>query len=245
MSCLSPSPPGCATSQNCPDIFGCLANACPDFQIKRNDTRPSFKVSVSDENGPIDLTGLVLEANMWAKAKLKSNIDADTTTIQFADNIGFYQILPNDVIVVDQVRLPEHMKVVSFDETNKTLVVERGYNGTTALTYKRGTCLKIFRFMNAAAVTEMVYEDVEEFDGTTICNVLAESFFVYEWTANDTCVPGCFWMEFKLLKMTDGPLVIPSTNPMCTSGIGVEWVRRFPQCGEFLIQICQSPTQEI
>jgi len=238
MSCLQTSPPTCGVVNKCVGEDGCPPNACPDFQIKRHDTQPSFKVSVEDENGPIDLTDLLLEANMWVNAKLKTAIDADDTSIQFAGNVGFNQILENDIIVMDRVRSPEHMLVTGFDETNNIIYVTRGYNSTTPDSWKKGAKLKVFRFMNAAAVTEMVLEDQTEVDGCTTHNVLTESILVYEWTANDTCVPGCFWMEFKLMKMTTDPT--PSVTPMCNLGSGIEWTRRFPTCGEFLVKICDS-----
>lgn len=245
MSCLTVSPPNCGQSAACPDNMGCPPGVCPDFQIKRHDTIPPFKVSVEDDSGPMDLTGLVLEANMWVCAKLKANITDSDTTLQFADNKGFDQILVNDIIIPDRVRSTEQMRVIGFDEDLKTVEVERGYNGTTASAWKKGTGLRIFRILNAQAATEMVYEDVTQVDGCVLQNQLAESFLVYEWNANDTCVPGCFWFEFKLLKMMDGPIIVPSITPVCTTGYGVEWVRRFPVCGEFLIKICNSPTAEM
>jgi hypothetical protein len=244
MGSLHTSPPGCGINPGCPDEFGCPPDMCPDFEIKRHDTVPSFKVSVEDDTGPLDLTGLVLEANMWVNAKFKRDVTSTDTTFQLADNIGFDQILVNDIIVPDRVRSPEHMRVIGFDETAKTVEVERGYNDTTPSSWKRGTGMRIFRILNASAVTEMLYENITQVDGCVLQNQLTESFLVYEWSANDTCVPGCFWFEFKLLKMMDD-IVIPSVTPVCFSGAGVEWVRRFPVCGEFLIKICPSPTAEL
>jgi hypothetical protein len=245
MGCVNTSPPDCPLVSQCPDKLGCPPGVCPDFQIKRHDTRPSFKYNiVNDDGDPMDLTGLVVEASMWANAKLKSAIDSVTTTIQFADNIGFEQVLVDDIIVMDRVRDPEYMKITAFDEINYTITVERGYNSTPVSSWKKGAKLKIFRFKDAAAATEMVTDDVLQVDGTTLCDQLIESYLVYEWTANDTCVPGCFWLEFKLIQMATDPVDPPSVTPVCWSGLGVEWVRRYPQCGEFLIAICDSPTAE-
>lgn len=243
MSCLKPSPPGCGNYNECPDKFGC-SNECPDFQIKRHDTRPAFKVAVEDDNGPLDLTGLVLEANMWVNSKLKANIDDDDTTIKLSENIGFDQILPGDIIIMDRVRSPEQMSVISFDEIEKTIEVGRGHNGTTASAWKKGNKLRAFRLLNAAATTEMLYDDITQIDGTVLEDQLIESYLVYEWTANDTCVPGCFWLEFKLIKISED-VEIPSVTPVCYSGDGVEWVRRFPSNGEFLIKVWDSPTSEV
>lgn len=245
MSCLTVSPPNCGQPAGCPDNMGCPPGVCPDFQIKRHDTIPPFKVPVEDDAGPMDLTGLVLEANMWVCAKLKTAITEIDTTLQFADNKGFDQILVNDIIIPDRVRSTEQMRVIGFDEDLKIVEVERGYNGTTPSVWKKSTGLRVFRILNATAATEMIYEDISQVDGCVLQNQLVESLLIYEWNANDTCVPGCFWFEFKLMKMLVGPIVIPSFTPLCSSGIGVEWVRRFPVCGEFLIKICNSPTAEM
>lgn len=245
MSCVNVSPPGCATNVDCPGCDGCSAGICPDFQIKRNDTRPAFKVSVEEHGEPMDLTGLVVEANMWASAKLKTNITALNTSFALADNIGFCQILVNDIVLMDRARSPEQMRITGFDETNNLIFVERGYNGTIPQSWKRGTAMKIFRIMNASAMSEMIYEDITQVDGTVDCNVLAESFLVYEWAVNDTCIAGCFAFEFKILKMSNGPISVPSIIPNCFLGVGVEWTRRFPPCGEFIVKVCDSPTAEV
>lgn len=244
MSCVQTSPPGCAgASPICPQCDGCIPGVCPDFIIKRGDTQPPFKFIVKDENGPIDLTGLVIEANMWADAKLKSNITALDTSLALADNIGFCQILPNDIILMNNVRSPEQMRITGFDEVNSLVFVERGLNGTTPQAWKRGSSMRIFRIMNGPAMSEMVYDNTTNVDGTVNCNVLEESILVYEWGVNDTCIPGCFHFEFKVLKMS-GPIVVPSVTQLCFLGIGVEWTRRFPVCGDLLIKICDTPTTE-
>ncbi|NIQ16334.1 MAG: hypothetical protein GTO02_18665, partial [Candidatus Dadabacteria bacterium] len=139
MSCIVPSPPACSQRPFCPTKDGCIPGTCPDFQIKRNDTRPPLKISVADENGPIDLNGLVLEASMWAIGKLKKDITATDTSISLADNIGFCQALPNDTIVMDTIRDAEHMRVLGFDESNFLIFVERGVDGTMPEAYKKGT----------------------------------------------------------------------------------------------------------
>jgi hypothetical protein len=237
---------GCGTPAiDCPDCFGCVPGVCPDFQIKRNDTRPAFKVSVQENGEPIDLTGLVVEANMWANAKLKNNITALDTSLSLANNIGFCQILPNDIILMDRPRGAEQMRIIGFDETNNLVFVERGFNGTVPQDWNRGQTMRIFRFMNAPALAEMLFDDVTQVDGSVDCNVLVESLLVYEWNVNDVCIPGCFSFEFKVLKMSSGPVSVPSVIPNCFLGVGVEWTRRFPNCGEFIIRICDSPTAEV
>jgi hypothetical protein len=224
-------------------------------------------VSVNDCDGPLDLTedNLVAEVNMWANAKLKCAIDKDADYIQLADNIGFNQTMVGDIIVMNRTRLPEHMLVTAFDETNKLIKVQRGYNGTFTDNWAKGQALRIFRIMNGPAEIVNVYDDILQIDGTVAQDQLIESLLVYEWTANSTCVPGCFWLEFKLLKVTPesmsvmmqavcGASITPSWTPStfsatnfgCILGDGVEWARRFPVCGEgFLIMITDSPTAEL
>ena len=265
MACTS-SGIGCSPQpQGCTDEYGCISGVCPDFVIRRHDSKPSFKVKIDDCDGPLDLHDLVLEATMWAKGKLKTHISETDTYFSLADNIGFNQIMVGDIIIMDRPRLPEQMLVIGFDENNRLVEVQRGYHGTTAQIWKRGTPFRILKFVGATAQTEMVYHDSIEMDGTTNHHVLLDSFFVYEWGPNDTCLPGCYYLEFKLLKMQEVemmaqsiddcniPSVVPSfTDPNftpadfgCGLGAGVEWIRRFPVDSEgFLIQIVNSPTAE-
>jgi hypothetical protein len=237
---------GCGfQSPDCPTRNGCPPGVTPDFQINRNDTMPPLKLLVTDANGDsIDFTGLVIEANMWISSKLKTSITETDTTIALADNIGFEQILPNDVIVMNRARNPEHMRIIGFDEDNSLIFVERGFNNTTPASWKRGSVLQIFRIINGPAQAEMIFEDVQQVDGTLLCNQLIESFLVYEWMVNDTCVAGCYRFEFKVLKMS-GSAVVPSVTPMCFLGVGVEWIQRYPTCCTLLIRICESPTSEL
>lgn len=205
---------GSAGSGNCPDKFGCPPGKCPDFTIRRHDTKPAFKVAVNDCDGPLDLTGLVLEANMWAKAKLKKAICPEDTYFGLADGIGFEQINVGDVIYVERVRRPEQMLVTGFDEDNGYVLVQRGWSGTTAGHHKKGTTIRIFRMLNSPAQTEMILQDIDNIDGTVTQDQLTDSYLVYEWQPNDTCLPGCFWLEFKLLKLVDNTgISIISTTP--------------------------------
>ena len=268
IACTSSS--GCTPS--CPDEYGCIAGVCPDFVIKRHDTKPSFKVKIDDCDGPLDLTDLVLEASMWAKAKLKTALDLNDTVLGFADGIGFGQVMVGDVIQMDQARLPEKMLVLGFDEVNRLIHVQRGYHGTPIQTWKRGTSLRIIKFSNVTASTEMVYQDILEIDGTTTPDVLVSSFFVYDWASEDTCLPGCYYMEFQLIKMV-APLMALSNVPSdqipsnlvpsgivpsftdasltpssfgCSTDASIEWIRRFPVDSEgFLIKIADSPTLNV
>lgn len=227
-----------------------------DFMIKRHDTKPPMKVIVEDCDGPIDLTGLVLEVSMWALAKLKKDIGPSDTALQFADNIGFQQCAVGDIIVMQRVRAPEQMLVVDFDEINSLVYVQRGYHGTPISSFKRGTPLRVFRVLNAPGSTEMDMEDVQQVDGTVVQNQITESRLVHEWAPTDTCLPGCYFLEFKLLKMLTTPAPPPpSPSPStgsytdfqmgCTVGVGVDWVRRYPNNAEgYIIKIFDSPTSE-
>lgn len=253
----------CSVASNCPDLLGCPGDRCPDFTIKRHDTKPAFKVSVEDCDGALDLQddidSLVLEVNMWANAKLKTAITAEDAYFGFADAVGFEQVMQGDVIVMDRARLPEHMLVDGFDETNKLIHVQRGYNGTTAQAWKKGQKLKVFRVMNDTGSIEFDLEDILQIDGTTLEDQLTATYFMYDWTANSTCLAGCYWLEYKLIKMESGismaitDAITPSFTPSsytaddfhCSLGLGVEWVRRFPVNGAFLIHIADSPTSEI
>jgi hypothetical protein len=255
--------PNLNTTQNCGNA---CSGQCSNFYIKRHDTRPDFKVLVEDCNGPMDLTdeNLVVEVSMWTDTKIKTAITTSSTYFRLADDVGFDQIMVNDIIVVDRVRLPEQMLVLGFDETNKLIEVQRGYHGTIASDYKKGQAIKIFRILNAAGSIESVYEDTLNLDGTTTEDQLSETYLVYRWQPSDTCVPGCFLLEFKLLQMTAPltlapqqmsliPSLVPSFTPSsytpddfgCYSGAGVEWERRFPNSPGFTITIAESPTSEL
>jgi hypothetical protein len=263
---------GCAPPQCCPDKFGCPCGVCPDFEIRRHDTQPPYRVSVSDCNGPIDLTGCIAEVSMWALAKIKKALAPTDTYFALADDIGFEQVNVGDIIVVDRVRNPEQMIVTGFDETNKFIQVQRGYNGSQAQACCRGQKIRIFRVLNAVAETSTVTTDITDVNtGDTTFGVVTDAQLIYNWQAIDTCMPGCYWLEFKLLKMTSNvmlwpdiiplkiavsvinsvsiiPSVIPSFIPNvvgCELGNGVEWQRRFPLDGEgFLIKINDSATAE-
>lgn len=235
------------------------ANVCPDFTIKRHDTKPDFKAAVEDCNGPLDLSDelLVLEANMWSDSRLKNAIVEEDDSIKLADGVGFDKVMENDIIIMEHPRSPEIMLVTGFDENEGLIYVQRGYHGSQSLNWKRGSYLKIFRMLNAAAEIEMVYEDVTDVvSGTVTKNQLQATYLVYKWEPNDTCVSGCFMLEFKLMKMQQEDVGIfmrrsstpstPSNISICDMGIGVEWVRRFPPTREgFVIQVPDSPTFEV
>jgi hypothetical protein len=199
----------CNPSSGCPDQYGCIPGMCPDFVIRRHDTRPFFRVGVEDCDGPMDFRGLIVEANMWANAKLKADLDNLSDYFQLADNIGFNQIMVGDIIIVDQVRRPEKMLVTGFDEHNKFVQVQRGYHGTEIGYFRKGTKIRIFRTMNAPALAEMVLEDVQTVEGTVEKDVIQSSSLIYEWLPSDTCLPGCYWLEFKVIKMFDVVWYLP------------------------------------
>jgi hypothetical protein len=252
------------TGCSCPDQNGCPPGVCPDATMKRHDTQPSFRISVDNSSGGLDLTdeNLVLEVSLWAKAKLRKDIGKTDTYFQLANNIGFNQIMVGDIIVMNRTRSPEYMLVVGFDESNFLVEVQRAYHATVASVWKKGSPMLIFRCMGNAATIETTVGDVVKEDGSTAKDQILDTNFVYNWSPNDTCLPGCYWLEFKLLRMTDPPSVLslgieesesetvnmlsfdtisdisftPSTmTPSefgCCLGSGVDWVRRFPSVGE-------------
>lgn len=241
----------------CIDQYGCQSGICPDFTIRRNDTKPDLKVKIEDCDGPFDLTDLVLEASMWANGKLKNAIAISDSYIQLADNIGFNQIMIGDVIILERPRQTEHLLVTAFDESNYFVQVERGYHGTIPQNWKKGQPLKIIKFMNSVAQTEMIFQDVVELDGTITKDVLQESYFVYPWQDGDTCLAGCYYIEFKLMKMlisqnntelsVTPSFTDPSTvNYHCKLPPNIEWIRRFPVDTEgYIVKISESPTSEM
>jgi hypothetical protein len=220
---------GCGSSTNDCNSGGCPG--VPDLCIKRHDTRPSFKISISDCDGVVDLTdeNLVLEASMWFDAKLKTAIDDSDTTFKFADNIGFDQVIAGDVIVTGKSRSPEKMLVTAVDESEKSITVTRSHDGTTAQSWPRGTVLNVFRFVDESAEIQSYYEDVTSVDGA-VANELTDTMLVYNWTTPQTSMPGCYWLEFKLV------MISPETSD-------VEWTKRFPLASEgFIINVVDTPT---
>lgn len=203
----------------------------PDFCIKRNDTRPSFRVAMSDCEGPVDLTedGIIVEASMWFDSKLKSALTVSSSSLKFADDIGFESVKVGDVIVTSRIRSPEKMRVTAIDESTHEIEVSRGYESTTPEAWGKGTSLKVFRFRDEPAAIESVIDTVESVDGSS-SEELSDTLLVFEWTSDKTSMPGCYWFEFKIMKLMPG------------SG-GPEWVKRTPLSPEgYMINIVDSPT---
>lgn len=187
----------CGSSDNCP------ANVIPDFSIKRFDTNPSLRVQLSDCDGVMDVSdpNLVVEINMWTKSKLKKNIISTDTTITFADNVAFNQILIGDIIYIDHPRNPEYMQISSIDEDLKIISVLRSVNSTISSSWKKGTILYIYRIISGIGSIETVHQDLISITGSVEKNQLVESNLVYDWSKNDTLTSGCYWLEFKLMKI--------------------------------------------
>jgi hypothetical protein len=218
---------GCGQSTS-----GCSNSNCesaPDFCIKRGDTKPSFKVSMEDCDGVVDLTdeNLLLDANMWFKARLKSSIDSSSSVISFADSVGFDQVSVGDIVLTDRTRNPEKMLVSSIDESAKTVTVQRGYESTSPDDWSKGTLLRIFKFVNEPAEIQSVFEQVENLEGT-VAEELSDTFMVFNWNSPHTSMPGCYWLEFKLIMMSESSVL---------------WVKRMPLSKEgFMIRIVDSPS---
>lgn len=219
---------GCGSNSGCGGAGACPST--PDFCIKRHDTKPAFRISMSDCDGPVDLTaeGVVLEASMWFGAKLKSAIAADAEDIRFADDLGFESVKVGDVVVASHARSPEKMLVSSIDETAHTVQVVRGHAGTAPRAWPKGSPLNVFRFSDEPAIVESVVETVEKVEGNS-SEELTDTLLVFEWSSDHTSMPGCYWFEFKIVKLSDSS--------------EVEWVKRVPLAPEgFLVNIVDSPT---
>lgn len=204
----------------------CPEGISPILCLKRHDTRPSLKVSIEDCEGGLDLSDgdFALHVNMWFNTKLKHDIDDNQLEISFADNIGFYQVAENDLILIDHPRTPEYLLVKGFNETEKTIQVERSQNETFSGSWKKGSFLKVFRVFKEDAEVEQVYEDIIKEDGSNN-NELTDTIFVFNWTVNSTMLPGCFWIEYALSKVN-------------LEASSIEWTRKFPSNYEgFLVKI--------
>lgn len=247
---------------NCKSVWmGSNVNCCnntiegtPDYITKQHSTYPSLRIEVTDCNGePYDLKDLVVEASMWTNAKLKTALNISDDLIKFADNIGYNNVGPNSILHVSNGRDFERMSIVGFDDVNKVIQVQRGACDTVIRPWTKGTPVKILRFFNSAASSEMIYYNKENLDGTISYDVLQKSFLIYDWKPEDVCFAGRYYFEFKVLKMgllataTD-PINIISANDInyhCDLGYGVEWARRFPNDKDgFIIEIKSSPTAE-
>ena len=239
------------TSTNC----GCNTAIAemPIYVVKQHSNYPPFKVDVTDCNQePYDVKDLVVEAAMWTNAKLKTALTASDIYIKFADNIGYDSVGPNSILHVSNGRDFERMTIVGFDDVNKAIQVNRGACDTVARPWTKGTPIKILRFFNSPASSELVYYDRENIDGTKTKNVLQRSTLIYDWKPEDVCFVGKYYFEFKVLKMNlltnlDDFNIISKNdiNYHCELGVGVEWARRFPNDKEgFVIEVTASPTAE-
>lgn len=185
----------------------CSTSECdslqPDFTIKRYDTNPAVRISVEDCSGIMDLTdpNLVVEVNMWTKSFLKKTILSVENKILLANDIGFNQLLIGDLLFFDHPRTPEYMQVISVDENTKEITVLRGLNNTAANTWKKGTTFYIYRIISSLGGIELVYDDIINITGNVIKDQLIQSNLIYNWNQNDTMLSGCYWMEFKLMKV--------------------------------------------
>ena len=184
---------------------------------------------MSDCDGPIDLSsGVAVEASMWFDSKTKSSISDSDASLRFADDIGFDSVAVGDLISTSGSRSPELMLVSSIDESSKTVFVSRGHGGTEARDWPKGTSLSVFRFVDQPAQVESVFEDVESLEGS-VSEELVDTLLVFEWSEGHTSVPGCYWVEFKIMGLDE-------------SG-AVQWTKRVPLSAKgFMVRVIDSPT---
>lgn len=217
---------------SCNSLDNCPANVVPDFTIKRFDTNPSLRVQLSDCDGVMDVSdpNLVVEINMWTKSKLKKNITSTDTTIQFADNVAFNQILVGDIIYVDHPRSPEYMQISSIDEELKIITVLRSVNSTSSVSWKKGTVFYIYRIISGIGSIETIHQDLISITGSVEKNQLIESNLVYDWSKNDTLTSGCYWLEFKLMKVIpQNSTIFSNFDSVIQYNVGSEPVLISPQ----------------
>jgi hypothetical protein len=196
--------------------MACNNNNNYEFLIKRNDTSPSLRYKIFDcDSSPIDLTeDYTLEASMWSNAKLKKDLDTVNQEILFANNIGFETVSVGTNLLLKTSNSYETLVVTAVDSYNNTITVDRAQLGTDALNWKKGTVIKIIKFINSPATKELVNSTSLNMQGEEETS-LAESYLVYDWLDSDTSLPGDYLFEFKVTKKN------PETQV-------VEWTRKYP-----------------
>ena len=188
-----------------------------EFLIKRNDTSPSLKYKIFDcDSSPIDLTGdYTIEASMWSNAKLKKDIDVSQQEILFANNVGFDTVWVGGNLLLKTSNSYETLTVTAIDSYNNSITVDRAQLGTAALNWKKGTVVKMIRFINSPATKELVNSTSLNMQGDEE-TTLAESYLIYNWLDDfDTSLPGDYLLEFKVTKINS-----ETSN--------VEWTRKYP-----------------
>lgn len=223
---------GCGELSSCTDQYNCHSGVA-DFCMKRYDTAPSLKISVENYDECLDFSqdNYELKVNIWLKCKLKKSITATDTQLQLADNIGFDQIVENNVLIMNRSRNPEKMLVVGFDENEKKITVQRGYDSTTPQSWDKGNSITAFRIMDADAEIALILEDVTKEDGTIVKDEVVDTLFIYNWSEESTSLPGCYFLEFKLIEYEVGTLNVVSTRKIPVQNEGL------------LIKIIDSPTE--
>lgn len=187
-----------------------------EFLIKRNDTSPSLKYKIFDcDSSPIDLTeDYTIEASMWSNAKLKKDINTVQQEILFANNVGFDTVWVGGNLLLKTSNSYETLTVTAVDSYNNSITVDRAQLGTAALNWKKGTVVKMIRFINSPATKELVNSTSLNMEGDEE-TTLAESYLIYNWLDDfDTSLPGDYLLEFKVTKIN--------------SDTSVEWTRKYP-----------------
>ena len=132
-------------SSSCNNKTGCSTTSyCPDFQIKRFDTKPSFKVSLVDCKGPLNLHGLIAEANMWAEAKLNIALTAGTQAT-------------GTVTIVEEANLVATTHYITITTTDGTVITATvtANGGTTTTTNTNSPTWAIVSGSNSSTATNL------------------------------------------------------------------------------------------
>ena len=94
------------------------------------------------------------------------------------------------------------------------MTVNRGQLGTDPLNWRKGSVVKIIKFINSPATKELVNSTSLNMQGDEE-TTLSESYLVYNWLDSDTALPGDYLFEFKVTKINHD-----------TSA--TEWTRKYP-----------------
>ena len=169
-----------------------------EFIIKKNDTNPPLRYKIFDcDSNPVDLEGdFLVEASMWSNAKIKKDIDDAQQDISFADNVGFETASIGSNLLLKTSNRYELMTVEDVDDINKIIYAQRAQLNSVASVWKKGSPIKIIKFLNFPATKELEYSDGIDINGEKTTS-LSGSYLVYNWNGLDTSTPGEYFFEFK------------------------------------------------
>ena len=176
------------------------------FSMKKNDTCPSYSIQIYDpETGNLaSYENWTVKVNMYYVSYLKTDIQDDTMTISLLGNLNLDQIKVGDIIKptsLDQ-SVDEEMLITAMDVNNKTITVTRGYDSTTATSFKKKSKLIFYRIFEKDGYVDSEYEE-DENDELSDDEELDYSLIKYDWNPEDTTHAGIYCLEFKISQVVD------------------------------------------